>query len=99
MKSGVFDEQQVTMLLRLGRNMRAHQARVQDAMTRNIQAGMGTHDIYSFGQSRRMYAQAGHSVQKSEERIIQGCEELLRSLEVGSPEEFEAKKRDLLDRM
>lgn len=86
-RSGLFDEPQTRLMLRLARDMRAHQVRVQDAMTVGFWTQMSQltnrHDLGS-SPDRYMdirYAETVRSVQRAEERIIEGCEALLADLE------------------
>jgi hypothetical protein len=86
-RSGLFDEQQTAEMLRLARNMRAHRVRVQDVTTTNFWTHMykiSDNDPLGFEGHRMMgqrYSEVARSVQKSEERIIEGCRALLDTLD------------------
>lgn len=87
-RSGLFDEDQVIELLALARNMRAHNVRVQEVNNMRTQMDMfGRRPDFEvtkeFLLSIRIYAEAARSVQRSEDRIIDGCNKLLAGLEDG----------------
>jgi len=84
-RSGLFGDKQTAEMLALARNMRMHNPFVQEIMALRLyeeQAKFATEDRYSPQAMRalKMYAEAGRSVQNSEERIINGCETLLKSI-------------------
>lgn len=86
-RSGQFDEAETAEMLALARNMRVHSVLVQEYMT------MSRHLEGLVATSRRGYAaraalegygrraEIGRSVQRSEERVVEGCERLLERLE------------------
>jgi hypothetical protein len=75
----------------LARNMRAHNMRVQELMALDLHVERARHDhggpggplFESFALllgAMKKHAEAGRSVQESEERIIEGCKTLLDRL-------------------
>lgn len=84
-RSGLFDTEQTAEMLALARNMRSHNLRVQEITALRLyeeKAMFASDDRFSAQSLRalKMYAEAGRSVQRSEERIVNGCQALLDSL-------------------
>ncbi len=75
-------------MLSLARNMRAHSLRVEDFTARwwhlrDVQATSEQAFSEAYEAASRGHAETGRSVQKSEDRVLEGCTRLLASLESG----------------
>lgn len=87
-RSGLFDAKQTAAMLVLAREMRAHDLFLREATSlephldrawANCPTGRAPTGDGEFGRLLRRYAQAARMVQRSEESIVAGCEDILGS--------------------